>query len=482
MKQLRHFIDGAWIDGAWVGSADEHASLSIVDPATEIVQAHLPAGCAGDVAAAMQAARRAQSGWSSRSLGERLDVLARFADTIEDHVDELAMLECAEMGKPITLAAEIIHGSLASFRSVLESARSYPFRELIEQDEATSTYVCRRPVGVAGIIVPWNFTTSAVLNPLVPILACGNTAVVKPSEKASLSAVRLVELADFPAGVVNLVLGDHRAGAPLAGSSDLGLVHFTGSVGSGRQVSVAAAANLTRSVLELGGNDPIVIDHDVDPVVAARITAHAAFMNSGQICTSVERIYVHEDVADQFIETLVESAERCAFGDGRESSTVIGPLVDEGQRGLVHGHVTAAVDAGAKVLTGGFIPPGPGFYYPATVLTDVDGSMPLMTEETFGPVAPVQVVSSFAEGLRRAADSRFALGATVLTNDDAHIEQAEHAIPAGLIWINQWQGGSLRRVYEPGGDSGVGATGGVASFDAATRPATICHRRGAPAG
>ncbi|NUP65614.1 MAG: aldehyde dehydrogenase family protein, partial [Nonomuraea sp.] len=202
----------------------------------------------------------------------------------------------------------------------------------------------------------------------------------------------------------------------------------------------------------------------VDPAATAAAVAFGAFANTGQICTSMERVYVHRDLAEPFVDALVEAA--AAYTPG------LGPLVDQRQRDIVVRHVTDAVERGAVVRCGGVVPEGKGFYYPATVLTDVDESMLVMDEETFGPVAPVAVVSSFAEGLEKASATRYGLAATVYTGNPAHVAAAR-SLPAGVVWVNQWQGGGPERLYEPAGDSGMGATGSRAAYDAATRPMSI---------
>lgn len=284
--------------------------------------------------------------------------------------------------------------------------------------------------------------------------------------------VRLLELAELPPGVVNLVLGDARAGIPLAGHEQIQLVHFTGSVATGKRVGAAAGERLHRAVLELGGKDPVVVDAGVDPVATAQAVAFGAFINTGQICTSMERIYVHRDVAEPFVEALVAAAESFPVGNGLDEGVVLGPLVDQRQRDIVVRHVEDAVRKGAKVRAGGIVPAGKGFCYPPTVLTEVDDSMLVLTEETFGPVAPVVVVDAFEEGLERASQSEYGLAATVYTDDPDHIAAAAR-IPAGVTWVNQWQGGGPERLYEPARDSGMGATGARAAYDAATRPSSV---------
>ncbi|GAB3733502.1 aldehyde dehydrogenase family protein [Nocardiopsis nanhaiensis] len=468
MKTLRNLIGGVWEDS----HSDQF--LPLVNPATEQVIAYHPGGAADDATRAVDAAVGAAPGWAALTVGERITHLRRWADTVADHAGELAGIECDEMGKPVALGRSFIHSAVAGLGAAISEAECYPFTETFAKPDGSSTEVIRRPVGAAAVIVPWNFPVPMVLAALGPLLIAGNTVVLKPSERSPASAVRLAELLTLPAGVVNLVLGDARAGAALVEDERIGLVHFTGSVASGRRVGASAGGGLRRAVLELGGKDPVVVDADVDPVATAKAVAFGAFANSGQICTSMERVYVHSDVADRFVDALVEAAETYSLGDGHHGTTVLGPLVDGGQRDIVHGHVTDAVARGATVRTGGKVPSGTGYFYPATVLTDVDESMLVMTEETFGPIAPVTVVPTFEEGLRRASLSSYGLAATVYTRDPEHAEAAS-ALPAGVVWVNQWQGGGPERLYEPAGSSGMGATGARASYDAATRPTSVHH-------
>jgi acyl-CoA reductase-like NAD-dependent aldehyde dehydrogenase len=466
MKTLQNFIGGTWED------SQSSAMQDLVNPASENVIARHPGGSPADVDRAVDAAVEAQPEWAALPVAERVKYLIEWAAVIAEHAEELAELECQEMGKPIALGRSFIEGGIQGFRVAAEDALTYPFAVTLPGADGSETTILRHPLGATAVITPWNFPVPMVLGALGPLLAAGNTVVVKPSERSPLSTARLFELSTLPPGVVNLVLGDARAGAPLVEHKQIRLVHFTGSVDAGRRVGADTGGRLCRSILELGGKDPVVVDAGVDPVATAAAVAFGSFVNTGQICTSMERIYVHQDIAEAFVAALVEAAATYTLGDGRDAETVLGPLVDAGQRDIVHRHVTDAVERGARVRIGGGIPNRKGFFYPATVLTDVDDTMLVMTEETFGPIAPVVVVSSFEEGLARAGSSRFALGATVYTHNSDHAAAAT-GIPAGVTWINQWQGGGPERLYEPAGASGMGATGARAAYDAATRPATI---------
>ncbi|MFF5264278.1 aldehyde dehydrogenase family protein [Actinomadura viridis] len=466
MRTLRNLIGGAWTASA------EPTLLDLVNPATEEIVARLPAGSPGDADRAVAAAAAAQPGWRALPLAERVRRIGAYAGVVAAHAGELAELQCREMGQPVALGRPFIEGAAAALKADAEAALTYPFTTPIDNGGQGTAEIVRHPLGATAVITPWNFPVATLLTIIGPLLAAGNTVVVKPSERSPLSAVRLCELLTLPDGVVNLVLGDARAGAPLAEHPGIGLVHFTGSVPAGRAVGAGAGRRLHRAILELGGKDPVIVDSDADPVATAAAVAHGAFLNSGQICTSMERVYVHRDIAGRFVDALVDAARGHTLGDGHDPSTVLGPLVDRRQRDLVHGHVLDAVAKGARLRTGGEVPAGPGFFYPATVLTGVDDSMAIMTEETFGPVAPVRVVDSFEEGVELASRSRFGLAATVYTGDPGHADAAR-AIPAGILWVNAWQGGGPGRVYEPAGYSGMGAWGAHAAYDAATRPATI---------
>ncbi|MDJ1136821.1 aldehyde dehydrogenase family protein [Streptomyces iconiensis] len=469
MEELRHFIGGR------CGEPAGGELLSVVNPATEKTLARFGPASAHDVDRAVTAAAEAHHGWAALPVAERVDRIHVWADAVAEHAAELAELECREMGKPVAVGRSFIEGAVSGLKAAAAQALTYPFTETVTGPDEARTDIIRHALGATAVITPWNFPVPMVLAALGPLLAAGNTVVVKPSERSPVSTVRLFELADragMPPGVLNLVLGDGRAGAALAEHEDVQLVHFTGSVGTGRAVGAATGARLHRSVLELGGKDPVLIDAGVDPVATAQAVAFGAFVNTGQICTSMERIYVHEQIADEFVEALVAEAQTYTLGDGMEPGTVLGPLVDEQQRDIVRRHVDDAVHKGATLRTGGVVPERSGYFFPATVLTDVDATMLVMVEETFGPVAPVAVVRTFEEGLARAAESRYGLAATVYTDDPEHVAAATR-LPAGVVWVNQWQGGGPERLYEPARDSGMGATGARAAYDAATRPAAV---------
>jgi acyl-CoA reductase-like NAD-dependent aldehyde dehydrogenase len=450
---------------------DDDVVDDVLDPATGRVVARVPSADAALVGAAVDAARAAASGWARTAPAERAAAVAAWADRILADVDRIARLQTLEGGKPLGDSAGGVGAGVGTLRQYAELGPLHRGRVLQGGWDATDL-MRRVPRGVAAVITPWNDPVAIFLGLVGANLVVGNTVVAKPSEKTPLNAVALVELADglFPEGVLNLVLGAGAAGRHLVDHPEVDVVAHVGSVATGQEIAGRLGPRLVPSLLELGGNDPLLVDADVDPGWAAGQAALGAFANAGQICTSVERIYVHAAVARPFIEALVAEAAGRRPGSGFDPDTTLGPLIDARQRDAVHAHVAEAVAAGARRRTGGEIPDGPGFFYPATVLDGVDGSMRVMLEETFGPVAPVQVVDSFDAGLALAADTtHYGLAATVLTGSLAHAQAAARELPVGTVKINAVFGGAPGGAATPHGSSGWGFGYGPELLDELTR-------------
>lgn len=464
LREVTHFIDGRWV----TVTGDRRP----IEAPDGRVLASMPVGSAADAEQAFAAAQAAQAGWAALTLEERLTALSVFADRVEGALDAICLAEHEDMGMPLPLSRAFGAGTVALMRRQIGLAREYEYERRIEGPTGT-TVIRRNPLGVAAVVIPWNFAVSSLLGSLVSLLASGNTVIVKPSEFSTLSVVELFAAAGeaLPAGVLGLLLGDHRAGAPLTQHPGLGFVRFTGSVGVGRAVGAASGGNLVRSQLELGGKDVAIVDDGVDIDAVAADVARGAFTNSGQICTSIERIYVVESVAERFIEALAAHAPRFA----RAGEEAIGPLVHRRQFDAVRSHVDAAIAAGATAIEAGTADPA-GSYFPPTILVGVDDEMAVMSEETFGPIAPVRVVDSFATALRLAESSEFGLAATVYTPDHAHREAAS-GMSVALTAFDRWRASDGLGVYEPAGVSGMGATGSTTTFDASTRPSTVFFPR-----
>jgi acyl-CoA reductase-like NAD-dependent aldehyde dehydrogenase len=433
------------------------ATIAVLDPSTGEEIGAIPAGDATAADRAVRAARAAQPEWARRPAAERAELLKAAARRARDRAGELAALVARENGRPLEDSRAGVEAGIGAIEQYAELGPLHRGRALNGAPEATDLMV-HEPRGVAALLVPWNDPIAIAGGQLGACLVTGNTVVLKPSEKTPLSAIRLVELLDLPAGVLELLLGDARAGRPLAAHPGVDLVIHTGSVATGREIAAACAGQLRKALLELGGKDPLVVDAGVEPAWAAAQAAAGAFANAGQLCTSVERIYVHEAVAEPFLAALVAEAR----------DATIGPLIDERQREIVHRHVTEAVAAGAEARAGGAPADGPGFFYPPTVLAGCRDDMAVMREETFGPVAAVRTVASFDEAIAAANATEYGLAATVLTPSMAHAQRAWRELRAGTVKVNAVWGGAPGGAAQPQRASGTGFGYGPELLDEVT--------------
>lgn len=335
----------------------------------------------------------------------------------------------------------------------------------LQGDFSATDFMVAEPHGVVAALTPWNDPVAVACGLIGAALVTGNTVVHKPSERCPHTGAELNRiLADvLPEDVLVALIGDGEAGAALTSDHRVDLIAHVGSSATGRTIAEVAATTGAKTLLENGGNDPLVIDRDVHPGWAAKQAALGSFANAGQICVAVERIFVHEAIADRFLRALVEEADRL----------VLAPLVDRAHRENVHAHVTEAVERGAELLTGGTVPDGPGAHYPATVLASCTPKMRVMSEETFGPVAPVRVVHDFEQALVEAADTGYGLAATVLTASMDHAQRSWRFLPAGTVKVNAVFGGAPGGAAEPRGLSGHGFGYGPELLDEMTRTKVV---------
>ncbi len=431
-------------------------TLTVLDPADGSVVGELD--CAGPavVEAAVGSARKAAPDWARTAPAERAAALHAAADRVAGAADRLARLTTQEMGKPLADARGGVDAGTGTLRQYAELGPLHRGRSLQGGWDATDLMV-PGPRGVVAAITPWNDPVAVPCGLLGAALVTGNTVVFKPSERSPHTGLELARLlaAELPPGVLEVVVGDGATGAALA-SSPVDVVAHVGSTAAGRSIRAAAAATGAKVLLENGGNDPLLVDADVDPEWAADQAATGCFANAGQICTSVERIYVVEALARPFLDALARRAEALVPGPGTDPATALGPLVDDRLRRTVHAHVTEAVDAGAQLLAGGTVPAGPGSFYPATVLSGCTAEMRVMREETFGPVAPVTVVPDFDHGLEAACAGPFGLAAVVLTGSMDHAQRAYRELPVGTVKVNAAFGGAPGGAAQPRGASGTG--------------------------
>ena len=470
----KHFVGGRWHEPS-AGDA-----LDVRDPATGEVLGFIPAGTERDADAAVRAARDAFPGWARTAPAERAAALKAWARTVREHLDELAELQTRENGKPLGDSAGGVEAGIGAIEQYAELGPLHRGNRLAGGWAAGDEMV-HEPRGVVALLVPWNDPVAIACGQIAAALVTGNAVIFKPSEKTPLSAVALVEraAAHLPPGVLNLLLGDGRAGAALVAHDGVDLVMHTGSIATGRAIERAAAGTPKKVLLELGGKDPLIVDAGVDPAWAAEQAATGAFANAGQICTAVERIYVHADVAEPFVQALTERAQALRVGPGLEPETDMGPLIDDGQRELVDEHVRDAVEHGAEVRAGGRPVGDTGCFYAPTVLTNVTDDMRIMREETFGPVAAVRVVGSFDEALEAANGTEYGLAATVLTADDDHARRAARELEVGTVKINAVFGGAPGGAAHPRKASGTGFGFGPELMDELT-VTKVVHRAPVP--
>lgn len=437
--------------------------IPVVNPTTENVLTHVPEGTAQDVDRAVRSAKAAGEGeWRHATLAERAGLLHRFAQVAREHKDELAALDVLDAGLPVRSAK----------RDVLSACSEIDyFAGLIVEMKGTVypsepdmlAYSRRVPYGVVGRIVPFNHPAMFAIAKVGAPLAAGNTVVLKPSEHTSLAALRTAELARgvFPDGVLNVVTGrGDVVGAALASHPDVPRVAFTGGIAAGREVIVAGAEDIKNVTLELGGKNALIVFPDVDPAVAARttITAMSLRATMGQSCQSSSRVFVHEDVHDDYLERLVDGVLDLSIGDPADPGTDMGPLAYEGHHRRVLSLIDVARREGATVVCGGGRPAGSprGYFVEPTVLTDVDPRSTMGQQEVFGPVVSIMRWSDPAVMFEAVNDVPYGLTGRVLTNDLSDALHAAHSVRAGTVWVNGPGGRPAGLPFGGFGRSGVG--------------------------
>ena len=425
-------IHGAEVTG-------EAAPVEVVNPATEEVFAEVTSASRDQIDAGVASARTAFESWKKMPAPERGELLHALSAWITEHTGDLALTLTREGGKPLVENRDEMGWSASCFDYYAEIGRSERGRIVPSGEEGQLNLVVKEPYGAVAAIVPWNYPILLLAWKLAPALAAGNTVVVKPSPYTPLSTLQLCEgFAEiFPPGVVNVVTGEGEVGAGLVEHPDISMVAFTGSVATGKSIARAAAEQVKKVHLELGGKDAFIVCDDVDLEVAAKGAVWAAYLNTGQVCTSAERFYVMPQVYDDFVDAFVQETGKLVVGDPMKDDTDIGPMVRGVQRQKVEEQVEAARRSGAKVLAGGDRGSFErGYFYMPSVVVEVDESMDIFSKETFGPVAPIAKVASLEEAIERTNASEYGLGANVYTRRLDYMLKAMEEIQAGTIWFN----------------------------------------------
>jgi phenylacetaldehyde dehydrogenase len=460
------------IDGEWVES-DSGARFDSIDPANESVLTDVAKGDARDVDKAVEAARKAfeeGSEWRLMTPADRGRLLGQAADLLERYADDLAILESLDTGKPAHVARAVdVQLAIEQFRYMAGwPTKIHGATIPVSQPGDSHVYTRREPVGVVAAITPWNFPLMINSWKLAPALAAGCTVILKPAEQSPLSALRLGELlleAGLPVGVLNIVTGFGEAGAALASHRGVDKVTFTGSTEVGRKILQAAAGNMKRVTLELGGKSPNVIFADADLDATVPNSAVGAFFNSGQACSAGTRLFVEASAFDEVVEGLVGAAKAASVGPGLDPSSELGPLISDEQLRRVLGYMESGAQAGAETVVGGARIGDRGYFVEPTVLTQTSPEMSVEKEEIFGPVVCVIPFADVDELVARANDNDYGLAAGIYTRDLSNAHRVAARLKAGTVWVNSY--GRVDAAVPFGGfkQSGWGRENGETAVD-----------------
>ncbi|GAA6156990.1 aldehyde dehydrogenase family protein [Pyruvatibacter sp. HU-CL02332] len=446
---------------------DGDSTMDVVNPATEGVITKAPRASEGQLNDAVAAAKAAFPAWAATPIEQRRTVINAIANAIEAEAEDFARLLTQEQGKPLPDATGEVLGTVAFMRYF--ATLDMPVK-VLDDNEGRRVEAHRKPLGVIGAIVPWNFPMILMAFKLPPALLAGNTLVLKPAPTTPLTTLKLAGLLKeiVPAGVVNVITDANDLGAPLTAHPDIRKVSFTGSTATGAKVMEGAAKLLKRVTLELGGNDAGIVLDDVDPKEAAPQLFQSAFQNSGQVCIAMKRLYVHESIYDEMCAELAKLAEEAIIGDGLEQGTQLGPLQNKMQYDKVKDLIEDARDSG-NIIAGGTTPDQKGYFIRPTIVRDIEDGTRLVDEEQFGPVLPVIKYSDADDAVARANASPYGLGGSVWAKDTDRAYALADKMDAGTIWVNKHA--ELDPMIPFGGSkmSGVGAELGADGLEEFTQ-------------
>jgi acyl-CoA reductase-like NAD-dependent aldehyde dehydrogenase len=450
--------------------------LPVLNPATEEPIGEAPAATPEQLDEAVAAAKRSFASWR-RDEGARREALVCAAEALSAQAQAIGKTLTLEQGKPLAQAVGEVMGAAAQ----LKNAAKQPLpHEVTRDDDKVHIEVTYRPYGVVAGITPWNFPVMMAASKIAPALLTGNTIVLKPSPFTPLSTLQLgtAIASALPAGVLNVVSGDNDVGARLTAHPDVKKISFTGSVATGKKVALAAAADLKRVTLELGGNDPAIILDDVDPAAIAPQIFWSAFMNCGQICIAVKRVYVPEAMLPALTEAVAKLAREVKVGEGIDPTTQLGPINNGMQLERVASLVADAKKHGAKVHAGGERLGRKGYFFAPTILTGVGDDVAVVAEEQFGPVLPLLPYKSVDDAVARANATHFGLGASVWSKDVARATEIGKQLDAGTVWINQHVALSPYAPFGGAKHSGIGEAGGRWGVESFMQKHVINVRKG----
>jgi aminomuconate-semialdehyde/2-hydroxymuconate-6-semialdehyde dehydrogenase len=472
MNRVANFIGGRFVAPHCGGYFDD------INPATADPIAEVPDSDERDIDDAVRAARAAFPTWSRTPAAERSRLLLKLADLVEQNLDELARMESIDNGKTLSLAKKIdIPRAVLNFR-FFATAILHQASEAHITDAAALNYTLRQPLGVVGLISPWNLPLYLLSWKIAPAIAAGNTCVAKPSELTPLTANRLAELsieAGIPPGVINIVHGyGAKAGRALTCHEDVAAISFTGGTITGAAVAANAAPRFKKISLELGGKNPNLIfaDADLDDAVATSI--RSSFWNQGEICLCGSRIFVERAIHDVFVERFVAATNKLRIGDPLDDATDIGALISDAHLQKVMGYIDLAKQEGGTIVAGGNRVDRPGYFVEPTIVTGLETDCRVLQEEIFGPVVTITPFDYEDDAIRFANSTRYGLSATVWTRDLSRAHRVAAALDAGTIWINCWLLRDLRVPFGGMKESGIGREGGFDSLTFFTEAKNVC--------
>lgn len=453
-------------------------TFEVKNPATGELIGHAPISSTVEIAETIAQAKKTQPSWAAKSDKERKELMMKVANILTENSEFLANWITKEQGKPLAGPGSLFEMQACVGWTQVPASLDLPV-EVVFEDETRKDELHRKPIGVIGAITPWNWPLMIAIWQIIPALRVGNTVVIKPSEYTTLSTLEMIKLINqvLPEGVLNVITGDGKVGALLVENQNIDKIMFTGSEKTARKIIESSGGNMARLTLECGGNDPAIVLPGTDMASKAGDLFWGAFINMGQTCACAKRLYVHEDDYDAVVKILDEVAAQMPMGNGLEENIVLGPIQNKMQFEKVSELVNDAKAHGATIIRGGQALEGEGYFYPITLIGNIDNGARLVDEEQFGPVLPIIKYKTIEEAIAKANDTSTGLGASVWGDNLAEANRVAAKIESGTVWINQH--GAIHPMVPFGGikNSGYGVEFGVEGLKAVTRPLVISTKK-----
>lgn len=454
IRNYKMLINGKMVEGA--------SAIDVINPADESILAQCPVANEAQLDDAVNAAQKAFVEWQHTSFEQRGELMAKLTQAVSDRGEEFAKLLTQEQGKPLAQARDEVFFAQV-FANYFSGERIES--KILSEDDNQRIEIHRRPLGVVAGICPWNFPLLITLYKIAPAVMAGNTVIIKPAPTTPLTSLLLGEIiADiFPAGVINIITDNNNLGPAISSHPGIAKVSFTGSTPTGKKIMASAAGTLKRLTLELGGNDAAIVLDDVDPKAVAEGIFGAAFLNSGQVCIALKRLYVPDVIYDELCTEIANLANAAVVGNGLDEGTDFGPVQNKMQYDKVCGYIENA-KAHGRIIAGGDVPQQPGFCIPLTVVRDIDDGTAVVDEEPFGPILPIVRYSDLDDAIKRANNSDLGLGGSVWSSDIDRASSVAARIDSGTVWINQHCAFGPNIPFAPAKESGLGVEWGEEGF------------------